>query len=79
MNQAEIKKVQESTIKATRIPKRLTKTPPRAAPKANITDQVDPLSAFAVTRFSLETSEGIMALLAGSKKPDKEISIIIRA
>ena len=74
MNQAEIKKVHASIIKATRIPNRLTITPPRAAPKASMTDQVDPLRAFAVTRCSLGTSEGMMALLAGSKKPDREIS-----
>ena len=79
MNQAEIRKVQASIIKATRIPNRLTITPPRAAPKASITDQVEPLSAFAVTRCSLGTSEGIMALLAGSKNPDKEISITTKA
>ena len=79
MNQAETKKVQASTIKATRIPNKLTKTPPRAAPKASMTDQVEPLSALAVTRCSLGTSEGMMALLAGSKKPDKEISIITKA
>ena len=79
INQAEIKKVQASTIKATRIPNRLTTTPPRAAPKANMTDQVDPLRALAVTRCSLGTREGMMALLAGSKKPDKEISIMTSA
>ena len=79
MNQAESRKVLASNIKAVFIPNTWTTTPPKAAPKANMTDQVEPLNALAVTRSFLGTSDGMMALRAGSKNPDNEISTITSA
>ena len=43
--------------------------PPRAAPKANITDQVAELSALAAPTSSGAAMSGRMALRAGKKKP----------
>jgi len=66
--------VNASMTNAALIPNQLTSAPPRAAPTASITDQVDPLRALAVTRSLRGVSEGMMALRAGSKNPASAIS-----
>ena len=66
---AESRKVKVSRTNAGYMPKMPEKSPPRAAPRASITDQVAELSALtAPSSRGLEMS-GRMAVWAGSKKP----------
>src|SRR4030095_4554172 len=71
MKTAEARKVTESRIKAAVAPKNPVTTPPTAAPKVSITDQVTEEMALAGSNSRSETIEGTDAVRAGSKKVEK--------
>ena len=68
-NIVETRKVNPSMINAVWMPKMPVVTPPIAAPRASITDQVEAPRAFAVPSSCGDVMSGRIALRAGLKKP----------
>src|SRR5205085_12501651 len=64
---AEAMKVRESKTNAAFVPNNPVTTPPIAAPRVSITDQVTAAMALAGTNARADTIDGIAAVFAGSK------------
>ena len=75
---AERRYVIASRMKATSVPKYPVTTPPIAAPIVSIADQVTEEIAFAATSSRSETIEGMIAVLAGSKKVESASCTTVR-